>query len=160
MFIAAAELKHDLVTNSSEEWVSYFFIVYHIYYYFQFGKFWFFLINSNYLLRFNPIPSDVEKLAKIVFVQVYDQDCQPIHTPENRRKRSLEGQTNADLRVDLEVKQVSTFGYGYTMKCLLFHNNVWSAEHCTTQNITHSGETATVHCDCSIGKVPNWLDPY
>ena len=97
-------------------------------------------------------------MKKIVFVQVYDQDCQPIHTLENRRKRSLEGQTNADLRVDLEVKQsVSTFGSGFTMKCLLFHNNVWTADLCTTKNITHSGETATVHCDCSIGKKHTYL---
>ena len=103
------------------------------------------------LFRFYPIPPNVKELKKLVYVQVFDQNCNPVHTLQNRRKRSLEGQPNADLKVDLEVSQsVSAFGTGFTMKCLVFHNNIWTTDYCTTKNITTSGDTATVNNKYSL----------
>ena len=102
----------------------------------------------------NPLPPEVKELKKMVYVQVFDQECSKVQPLQNRRKRSLQqGQNpNADLQVDLEVSDsISSFGSsGFTMKCMLFYNNVWTFDYCTTKNITTSGDTATVHCDCSI----------
>ena len=36
------------------------------------------------------------------------------------------------------------------LRCLVFYNNSWTMDFCTTTSISTSGDSATVHCDCSV----------
>lgn len=83
------------------------------------------------------------------YVRVLDSNCNPINWSSTRAKRSVSSQPTNNLSVDLEV-DANVLGDGLYMKCLIFVDQQWSSQYCTTKSVTTSGDVATVNCDCSI----------
>ena len=95
---------------------------------------------------------NITRLLATTFIKVLDESNEVINwRSRSRRAVSESSNPNEDsLSVDLEVGK-ENIEDGFYLKCLVFYDNEWTQEFCTTgEDITTSGDTATVHCDCTI----------
>ena len=72
---------------------------------------------------------------------------------DRRAVTDIQSSPNEDnLSVDLEVSS-EDIEDGLYLKCLVWYDNEWNMELCTTSSITTTSDTATVHCECRFVSV-------
>ena len=101
------------------------------------------------LLRFDPM-KNITKLLSPTYVKLLNSDNQDLNwQPRNRRAvTDIQSSPNEDnLSVDLEVSS-EDIEEGLYLKCLVWYDNEWNMELCTTYSINTTSDTATVHCEC------------
>ena len=100
---------------------------------------------------------NITKLLSPTYVKLLNSDNQDLNwQPRNRRAvTDIQSSPNEDnLSVDLEVSS-EDIEDGLYLKCLVWYDNEWNMELCTTSSITTTSDTATVHCECRFVSVFN-----
>ena len=98
---------------------------------------------------------NITKLLSPTYVKLLNSDNQDLNwQPRNRRAvTDIQSSPNEDnLSVDLEVSS-EDIEDGLYLKCLVWYDNEWNMELCTTSSITTTSDTATVHCECRFVSV-------
>ena len=100
---------------------------------------------------------NITKLLSPTYVKLLNSNNQDLNwQPRNRRAvTDIQSSPNEDnLSVDLEVSS-EDIEDGLYLKCLVWYDNEWNMELCTTSSITTTSDTATVHCECRFVSVFN-----
>ena len=93
---------------------------------------------------------NITKLLSPTYVKLLNSDNQDLNWQPRTRRAVTDIQTSPNednLSVDLEVSS-EDMEDGLYLKCLVWYDNNWNMELCTTSSITTTSDTATVHCEC------------
>ena len=98
---------------------------------------------------------NITKLLSPTYVKLLNSNNQDLNWQPRTRRAVTDIQTSPNednLSIDLEVSS-EDIEDGLYLKCLVWYNEEWNMELCTTSSITTTSDTATVHCECRFVSV-------